>query len=108
YSRALTLARAELSVSPDDRALLFRMADCQSRLGQSADARASLARGLKVSPPPTATDLFKSGVIYEQLGDRLRALASIQKAVDEGYPRENVERSPDLVNLRADPRFAKR
>jgi serine/threonine-protein kinase len=108
YSRALTLARAELRVSPDDRALLFRIADCQSRLGQAAEARASLARALKAGPPPSSADLFKSGVIYEQLGDRARALASIQKAIDGGYPRDNVERSPDLAKLRADARFAKR
>jgi serine/threonine-protein kinase len=108
YARALALAREELRVKPGDRGLLFRIADCQSRIGQPADARRSLERALAAAPPPTATDLFKSGVIYEQIGDRARALASIQKALDEGHPRAEVDRSPDLASLRADPRFAKR
>ena len=108
YTRALALARDELRVAPGDRALLFRIADCQSRLGQSAESKRSLAQALDAAPPPTATDLFKGGVIYEQLGDRTRALAAIQKALDGGYPRDNVDRSPDLTNLRADARFVKR
>ena len=108
YTRALALARDELRVAPNDRGLLFRIADCQSRLGQPAESRRVLAQALSVAPPPTASDLFSSGVIYEQLGDRARALASIQKAIDGGFPRDRVERSPDLANLRADARFLKR
>jgi tetratricopeptide (TPR) repeat protein len=108
YTRALALAREELRVKPGDRGLLFRIADAQSRIGQPAEARRSLERALAAAPPPTASDLFKGGVIYEQLGDRARAIASIQKALDAGHPRSEVDRSPDLASLRADPRFAKR
>jgi serine/threonine-protein kinase len=108
YTRALALAREELRVKPGDRGLLFRVADCQSRIGKPVDARRALEQALALAPPPTAGDLFKSGVIYEQLGDRARAIASIQKAVAAGHPQAEVDRSPDLANLRADPRFAKR
>ena len=108
YTRSLELAGDELRVKPGDRSLLIRIADCQSRLGHPAESRQSLAQALGGTPPPTAGDLFKTGVIYEQLGDRTRALAAIQKALDGGYPRDTVERSPELTNLRADARFAKR
>ena len=108
YARALALARDELRVAPNDRNLLFRVADCQSRLGQSAEARRSLSQALAVAPPPGVRDIFRSGVIYEELGDRTRALASIEKALDGGFPRAEVDRSPDLASLRADARFMKR
>ena len=52
--------------------------------------------------------MFEAGEVYEQIGDRDRALVWIRKALDQGYQRDLVERSPTLKALRADPRFTRR
>ena len=43
--------------------------------------------------------------IYEQLGQRARALEWIGKALRGGYPRDLIESSPSLAELRSDPAF---
>ena len=40
------------------------------------------------------------------LGRREAALQKIARAIAAGYPRWQIERSPSLAALRADPRFA--
>ncbi|MBI3494263.1 MAG: protein kinase [Acidobacteria bacterium] len=107
YERALGLAKQESQVNPRNAALLLRMADCDSMLGNSQEARRLIERALALAPKDVAS-LFKAGVVYEQLGDRTRALEWIGKALAGGYSRDAVDRSLSLTALRADPRFPKR
>src|SRR5207249_2581792 len=86
YARALALAQQESLVNPRSAALLLRMADCQSMLKHAAEARALVERALGMAED--ATTRFRAGVVYEQLGDRGRALDLIGKALALGYPRD--------------------
>jgi tetratricopeptide (TPR) repeat protein/TolB-like protein len=106
YERALTLAQAESRVNPNSAALLLRMADCDSILGRGDEARRLVERGLALAPNDAA-NLFKAGVVYEQLGNRARALEWIDKALADGYSRDAVNRSVSLTELRRDSRFSK-
>jgi serine/threonine-protein kinase len=107
YERTLVLAQQESRVNPRNTALLLRMADCESMLGNSQEARRLIERALALAPKDAET-MFKAGVVYEQLGDRTRALEWISKALAGGYSREALDRSVSLTALRADPRFPKR
>jgi hypothetical protein len=49
--------------------------------------------------------MFRAAVVYEQVGDRERALQWIARAIQGGYSRDLIERSPSLAQLRTDPRF---
>jgi serine/threonine-protein kinase len=107
YAKALALIEEELQIRPGDAPLLIRKADCQSRLSQAAAARESITQALAAAPP-NAGQMAKIAGIYEQLGDRAQALIWIRKALDAKYSRDNVEQSPDLAQLRADPKFPKK
>jgi serine/threonine-protein kinase len=106
YERALALAKQESQVNPRNAALLLRMADCDSMLGRGEEARRLIERALALAPKDVES-MFKAGVVYEQLGDRARALDWIGKALAGGYARDAVERSLSLTALRADPRYPK-
>jgi serine/threonine-protein kinase len=104
YEQALALVEDELRVNPRNATLLLRMADCQSRLGNTARARDSIERSLALAPGDVNL-MFRAGEVYEQLGDRGQAVEWINKALGNGYPPDLVKRSPGLANLRLDPRF---
>ena len=107
YLRALTLAEKESRVNPNSADLILRMADCRSMIGEGVRARELAARALKLAPRDV-TVLYKAGTVYEQVGDRDRALDLIGRSLDQGYSRDIIERSPSLAALRKDPRFNSR
>ena len=107
YLRALTLAEKESRVNPNSADLILRMADCRSMIGEGVRARELAARALKLAPRDV-TVLYKAGIVYEQVGDRDRALDLIGRSLDQGYSRDIIERSPSLAALRKDPRFNSR
>jgi eukaryotic-like serine/threonine-protein kinase len=104
YERAAHLAEQRLGVNPRDAAVLADLADCHAILGDRARSSEELKRALAIAPDDVELQQVAAGV-YEQLGDRESALRSIRLAIEGGYPREQVERDPDLSGLRADPRF---
>ena len=104
YERTLALAEAESLINPRNVSLMLRIADCHSRLGHTAQARALIERAVRLDPQDVNV-LFRIGEVYEQIGERERALQWIRKALERGYPRDLAERSPGLTELRADSRF---
>ena len=73
-------------------------------------------RDEKDEGPPLATQalgisgdnvplLFEAGMVFEDLGDRDKALELIERAIRGGYSIADVELYPGLRDLRADPRF---
>ena len=107
FLRAIALGETELRVNPRSADLILRMADCRSMIGEAARARELAAQALKLAPQDV-TVTYKAGLVYEQVGDRNRALELIGKALDLGYQRDLVDRSPSLSDLRKDPRFVNR
>ena len=56
----------------------------------------------------TATEvntLFRGAVTYELAGDRINALAMLEKALDRGYSVTEVRMDPELTALRKDVRY---
>ena len=104
FMKAITLAEQDLRVNPRSADLLLRIADCRSMIGESPRARELAAQALRLAPDDV-TVMYKAGAVYEQAGDRARALELIGKAIEQGYSRDVVARSPSLAALRADPRF---
>ena len=107
FLRAIALAEKELRVNPRSADLILRIADCRSMIGEGERAKALAAQALKLAPQDV-TVTYKAGLVYEQAGDRHKALELIGQALDRGYQRDLVDRSPSLVELRRDPRFVNR
>jgi hypothetical protein len=73
-------------------------------LGNAGEALTVLTT-LEGLNPTGGEVLFNMAIDYEHVGDRTRALAFLQKAIAAGHPRELVEASPSLVELRKDPGY---
>lgn len=104
FQRTAELAEEQHRVNPRDPDLIIRLADANSYLNQPAHARDLLREGLALAPDDV-TNMFQASEIYEQLGDRKLALHWIAKAIQGGYPRDLIEKSPTLAQLRLDPRY---
>lgn len=106
FQRTAQLTEEERRVNPRDPNLMIQLADAYSMLGQKERARDLLSQALKLSPD-AASDMFQAAVVYEQVGDRKQALKWLGKAVQQGYSRDIVEKSPSLVHMRSDPGYQK-
>ena len=104
FQRAAELAEQQRSINPLDAALLMDLADCYSMLGEPQRARDLLRQALELAPEDVS-QMYQAAIVYEQLKDREAALDAIGKAIAGGYSRDLIDRSPDLAQLRADPRF---
>jgi serine/threonine protein kinase/tetratricopeptide (TPR) repeat protein len=105
YKRAAQMAEADLKVNRRQPEVLMHLADCYSMLDQPEQARQYLQQALESSPVDDPALWFTAGNVYEQLGDRQRALDHIGRAIRQGYSVAQIERAPELAQLRADPHF---
>jgi serine/threonine-protein kinase len=105
YQRARELLRERVNVNPRDAALRVALADCEAALGDMVAARSDLAEALKLSPDDAHT-LFRVAVFYEtRLRQRDSALNWLSRAVAKGQTWREIDRAPELRDLRMDPRF---
>jgi serine/threonine-protein kinase len=104
YEKAVELARVALEVNPRDAGVLADLAECEAMLGRSAAARASIASALEAASGDPNIE-FRAAFVYEQLGDRDRALERIGAALRAGYPQREIDGHPGLGLLRQDHRY---
>jgi eukaryotic-like serine/threonine-protein kinase len=105
YRAAMDLGEQEQRLDPQNGDVVVALADCTAMLGDGARARSLVTEALKLAPDSGEVS-YRAADIYETLGDRDLALRCVEAALRAGYPRAEVDRSPTLENLRADPRFA--
>ncbi|MCU0255650.1 MAG: tetratricopeptide repeat protein [Vicinamibacterales bacterium] len=103
YVRAAELARRERELDPLNPRVHVDLADCLAMLGEAGEARAAAAEAARLGGGQASVARMLAGV-HEQLGDRETALEWAGKAIALGASAE-VERSPSLERLRADPRL---
>jgi tetratricopeptide (TPR) repeat protein len=104
YQRAVELAEQARAANPKQATLLAQLADAYSMLGRVRDARETAAAVERLKPED-ANVLFGLAGVYEQIGDRAAALTWLTRAIDAGYSRERIDRSPGLAQLRKDARY---
>jgi hypothetical protein len=75
-----------------------------ARTGRKAGAAEELER-IADLPSHSPVVAYRMALVYELLGNRSQALKWLQDAVDGDYSRREIEAEPDLVGLRADPRY---
>lgn len=104
--RAMELAEERLEVNPRDAGLLIDLASFHAELGNEQKAEEMLNRAISLQPGDVMTQ-SKIGGVLEHLGDREGALEWFGKAIENGYPVEEIYKSPnpDIQALSADPAF---
>ncbi|MEJ2721996.1 MAG: tetratricopeptide repeat protein, partial [bacterium] len=104
YGRAAEMAEEQRRINPRNPRLLTSLAGYYAMIGEREKAVTLTEQALELAPDNSRIAYY-AGFTYEQLGDRDKAVEWIGKALTLGYPLEEVERDPWLVDLRADKRF---
>ena len=105
YRRARDLVMEQLTVNSRDPNLHVLLAREQAYLGDKVKAKASLDEAIKLAPTNGRT-LFDIACLFEfRFNQREEALKWLAKAVEHGQTWPEIDRVPDLRDLRRDPGF---
>jgi tetratricopeptide (TPR) repeat protein len=104
YKKAIELAEATRKETPDDPVLLARLGNYYASIGQFSHSLPLVRQSIALAPN-NPNVLFRAGESYEIQHDRESAIRLIAKSIALGYHANQLERSPELASLRADPKF---
>jgi len=104
YERAIRMAGENLGVNPRDGDTLASMANYYAMLGDRPQALKHLQKALNLNSD-IPEYLAIAAVVHNQFGERDEALGWLEKARARGYSPAEIRASPELDNLRDEPRF---
>jgi len=104
YRKAIEMAEAERKEDPNDPIVTAFLAGYYADINDGVKSRRRISQALKLAPKNPEV-LFRCGHAYEKLGEREKSLMWIGKAIEYGYPVDEIQQDPELEELRLDPRF---
>jgi len=104
YENAIRLAREHLTAHADDIDAQVHVALYLAKTGDKKSALAEIAK-VDAAKQKEAETLFGSAVVHELSGERDTALTMLSAAVKQGYALKEIKNEPELLSLRADPRY---
>ena len=104
YRKAIDLVQREIAVNPRDSRLLSQAAMWWAALGSRKEAAAEIAKAIDLAPHEGLIQ-YRAALVYEQAGQRDRALRAVEAALKAGYPSDEFRKAPPLKALREDPRY---
>jgi len=105
FRRAAELAEQWLRVNPRDSFAQMRLAEYTAALGDPEKAM-TMVRKVIESSPTEPTTLLNLAVFFEaKRNDRSEAHFWLAKAIDHGQTWREIDRSPELAELRKDAAF---
>jgi Flp pilus assembly protein TadD len=104
YEKAVSLALGLLGLNPSDPKVLSQLAGYYANLGKKAESRAALRKATALAPSDKGV-MSRAVTTYELLGDRGQAIVWLRKVVAQGPIPQEIEHSPEMKNLREDPRY---
>jgi tetratricopeptide (TPR) repeat protein len=106
YRRAISLAERQLAINPSSTDVLSSLALYHSRIGEQSAAQKYLTSALKNNS--SDVDVLRvASLIYLDEGQQQESLSWLKKAVQAGYPREQLTANPELASVRSQPEFAR-
>jgi eukaryotic-like serine/threonine-protein kinase len=104
YQTAIRLVRQEIAKNPQQMDLRALLALYLAKSGDKGAALVALqpVEKARVTDPSV---LYDVATVYELCGDRDKAFKSLLAAVKAGQDLHDIENDPELVSLRADPRY---
>jgi serine/threonine-protein kinase len=106
YLRGIQLIREALQKKPESVTLHSLLGLYLAKRGDRNEALTELAR-LEATAGKDARARYRMLVAYEAIGARDKALAALGQALRGGFPGEEIRMDPELLGLRADPRYHK-
>jgi tetratricopeptide (TPR) repeat protein/tRNA A-37 threonylcarbamoyl transferase component Bud32/TolB-like protein len=108
YEEAITLAESKRvesrrEGSPEDPVLLAFLAGYYSVV-DSSKAVTVAEEALRYGPDNSEV-LFRVALVYEEVGQRTKALKTLGEAIEKGYPARVIAHERQLQDLREDPRY---
>lgn len=104
YKKAISLAKKNLEVNPDDPEINSNLAAYYADVEDTSNAFTLLKKSIDAAPTDVMV-MYRAATIYEHLGYREKALYWIGKALRNGYSRSEIEHQPELKQLIADDRY---
>jgi len=104
YRQAIALVKERLKINPNDPDLIAMMAGYYSMIDERPQSLQLIEQALEMAQENVQV-MYRAGTVYEQLGDRDKALYWIDKSLENGYSLAEIEHQPDLRQLLKDARF---
>jgi eukaryotic-like serine/threonine-protein kinase len=104
YQQAIQLVKEEVVKHPDQPETRSDLALYLARSGDKQGALQAI-QPIAQSAVKDPTILFEMAIAYELSGKRDQALDALTAAVKAGQSLDDIKNEPDLVSLRADPRY---
>jgi len=101
YRKAISLVRAK-PAGDDDPIDRSRLATYLAKIDETAQAISECAR-LERTAGTNADVMFNLAIAYEISHDRTKALDALGAALGHGYSIYEIEREPELAQLRSEP-----
>ncbi len=104
YDRAITAAYNQLQINPQNAEVMGTLAMCYAAKGDLPRARQLIQRARAIDGADSGL-MYDEAVILSLQGHLPEALASLQRALQNGTSLEDVMKDPDLKAVRALPKF---
>lgn len=104
YQQAIQLIKDEIAKHADQAELRAELALYLAKSGGKSAALQQL-QTVPLDALKDPTILFEVAIAYEVSGDRDKALSALTAAVKAGQSLDDIKNEPELVSLRADPRY---
>jgi serine/threonine protein kinase/Tfp pilus assembly protein PilF len=104
YLQAIDLMQADIERKPNDSLLKGRLGVYLASAGKLEEAVKAISEiDLSTSQSPDVH--YDAAIVYEMASRRDDALGAMKTAVELGYPLDEIEQDPLMVDLRSDIRF---
>jgi eukaryotic-like serine/threonine-protein kinase len=104
YRRAIASVDSALATNPKDAYAWACRSLFQARIGDLSEAQENIRKARSLAPSD-ARFIYDAALIQETAHHRDQALKEIADALRAGLSQTEIEREPDLADLRRDPRF---
>jgi tetratricopeptide (TPR) repeat protein len=106
FRRAINLGEHAVMSNPRDANLHARLGEYWAALGETNKSLSEIARADALAGKSGYVQ-YRAALVYEETGNRKRALRAVKSAMEFGYPLEEIQNAVPLNNLRDDPRYRK-
>ncbi len=104
YRKAIEAIEKQLAFEPTSAELLSDASVLRAKVGDRTRAVEEIAQALRFAQDDPSVS-HRAALVYELIGARDRAFAVLAGAIRGGYSVEEINREPELANLRQDPRY---
>jgi tetratricopeptide (TPR) repeat protein len=105
--RVIQRAEKAAQLNPQDALVQGKLAYLYARQNSRVNSLARIQTALALSPADPGV-LADVGDAYEVMGERRLALKYVQRAIEKGYPAQQIVNDPDMQSLILDPSFRPR